>query len=87
MEYNIKYYATIAEEYNIAQLKKLKLCKAKLHLLCYTYYRYQQINDNLVICYNYYADKFSKEGSIHITEKLLEHTKIIKLISPKLAVY
>lgn len=58
--YNIKYYAMVAEEYNIAQLRKLKFTVAKLYLLCYVHHRYQQIDDNLIICYNHYADKFNK---------------------------
>jgi TnpA family transposase len=84
-EYNIKYYARVAEKHNIAQLKKIKTTNAKLYLLCYIYYRYQQINDNLVICYNYYVDKFDDECKAHVMQKLIEHSKNYQNNLPKVS--
>lgn len=84
-EYNIRYYATVAEKYNISQLKKLQLTTAKLYLLCYVYYRYQQINDNILVCYNYYTDKFDKESKAYVMQKLLEHTRNYQCNIPKVS--
>ncbi len=84
-EYNIRYYALVAERYNIAQLKKLKHTTTKLYLLCYIYYRYQQINDNILVCYNYYTDKFEKESKLYVMQKLLEHSKSYQENLPKVS--
>jgi len=84
-EYNIRYYAIVAEEYNISQLKKLKPTTAKLYLLCYIHYRYQQINDNLIICYNHYTDKFDKEAKTHVITELIEHANRYQANVPKVS--
>ena len=84
-EYNIKHYASIAEKHKIAQLKQIKRINAKLYLLCYIYYRYQQTNDNLIICYCYYGHKFADECKKYVIQKLLEHSKKYESNLPKVS--
>lgn len=72
---NIQYYAKVAEQYSISHLKKLKLSTAKLYLLCYLHYRYQQINDNLMVSIKYYANKFSKDAENFAQEQLITYTQ------------
>jgi len=84
-EYNIKHYASIAEKHKIAQLKQIKTTNAKLYLLCYIYYRYQQTNDNLIICYCYYGHKFADECKKFVLEKLLEHSRKYESNLPKVS--
>ena len=73
----------VAEQYNISNLKKLRSCIAHLYLLCYVYYRYQQINDNLIISLLYYVNKLNQEANIYANEQLLKYNKQYQENIPK----
>lgn len=84
-EYNVKYYGMVAEKYNISSLKNLKELTAKFYLLCYIYHRYQQINDNIIICYNYYAEKFNNDVKGEVLKDFIEHTRNHQYNIPKVS--
>lgn len=56
----IDYYASLADYYTVAKLKKLPVCTTYLYLLCYIYRRIQKINDNLTISFEHYVGKYKK---------------------------
>ena len=43
-----KYYASLVKFYTVYKLQRMALAIARLYLLCFTYHRFRQINDNLI---------------------------------------
>jgi hypothetical protein len=43
-----KYYASLIKFYTVYKLKRMAGGPARLYLLCFVYYRFRQINDNLI---------------------------------------
>ena len=63
---NLHYYASLAHYYTIYDLRRIKPGQTYLYLLCYTWQRYQQLNDNLVDALSYHMKKIeddTKESS------------------------
>jgi TnpA family transposase len=51
---NIEYYASLADYYTIYDLRRLSVKQSYLYLLCYSWKRYQQLNDNLIDAIGYH---------------------------------
>ncbi|TXL17443.1 transposase, partial [Methylococcaceae bacterium HT3] len=51
----IRYYADIAGQYAASRLRRLDKPQQWLHGLCFIYYRYQQIMDNLITSFMYHT--------------------------------
>jgi TnpA family transposase len=58
----IQYYASLADHYSIDRLRDLPKLHTQLYLICYVYYRYQQVVDNLVISFVYLTEKYYAEA-------------------------
>ena len=59
---NIHYYSSLAQYYSAHDLRKrLKPEQTYLYLLCYTWQRYQQLNDNLIDAFCYHLGQFDEE--------------------------
>jgi hypothetical protein len=43
-----KFYASLVKFYTVYKLQRMARATARLYLLCFAYYRFRQINDNLV---------------------------------------
>lgn len=56
----VDYYASLADYYTVAKLKKLPAGTTYLYLLCYIYRRIQKINDDLSISFDHYVGKYKK---------------------------
>lgn len=70
----IRYYAGIADEYNIYRLEKLSKPLRKLCLLCYINQRYKEIINNLITSFIYYNNNFIQEANEYANQQLLLHT-------------
>ena len=70
---NIQHYAYLAEHYTVYKLQRMNPGKAKLYLLCFIFYRFQQINDNLVNCLLYWTDKYVQEAKEYAKERIYEY--------------
>jgi len=57
---NIFYYASLANYYTIYELRTLPMWQTQLYILCYSWQRYQQFNDNLIDAIGYYMTQFNK---------------------------
>jgi hypothetical protein len=44
---SVKYYASLVDYYSVFRLKQLNEWVVYVYLLCFVYYRYQRVNDNL----------------------------------------
>lgn len=70
----IRYYAGIADEYNIYRLEKLSRRLIKLCLLCYINQRYKEIINNLITSFIYYNNNFIQEANEYANQQLVLHT-------------
>lgn len=50
---NLAYYSALINYYNVAKIRRLAELRAFLYLTCFIYFRYQQINDNLIAIFGY----------------------------------
>lgn len=70
----IRYYAAIADEYNICRLEKFSKSLRNLYLLCYINQRYKEIMNNLVTSFIYYNNNFIQEATEYAHQQLVLHT-------------
>ena len=66
---NMQCYAEMAIQYNIYDLRRMPAAQSYLYLLCYIWYRYQQLSDNLVAAFCYHLRQFDDETKDSATEK------------------
>ena len=57
----IKYFSKLLDKYNINNFKRFNENKQLFIVLCFVYYRYMNINDNLVKTFLYLMDKYEYE--------------------------
>ena len=62
-------YAELAIQYNIYDLRRMPITQSYLYLLCYIWYRYQQLSDNLVAAFCHHLEKFDDETKDTAQEK------------------
>ena len=83
----IDYYASLADHYPVAKIKKLKNHKSALYLLCYIFNRSRKFNDDLMSALAYYVDKYQKlakeYGKQMVYEAKIELHKTTKKKLPK----
>ena len=72
-ENNILYYASLLDYYTVDRLCELSFESVRLYLLCYVFYRFQKINDNLVNSFVYYISNYQKKAKIAGKEQVYEH--------------
>jgi len=59
---NILYYASLVDYYSVDKLRELSYDNVRLYLLCYSFYRFQKTNDNLVNAFVYYVNSYQKKA-------------------------
>lgn len=70
---NIRYYASLVDYYSVFSIRRFSNGIAYIYLICFTYHRYQRINDNLANAFIYHVRKYE------VTVKLAAKTSIYKL--------
>ena len=81
----IQYYAEIAEQYASSRLKKLKKSLQWLHLICFVYFRYQQIMDNLITSFMYHTKAIIDSAKTYADSALMEYSSKMVMEFPRLA--
>jgi len=66
---NMQCYAELAIQYDIYDLRRMPISQSSLYLLCYIWYRYQQLSDNLVTAFCHHLRKFDDETKNTAQEK------------------
>ncbi len=71
----IDYYGSLVNFYSVYKLNRMPAPQAHWYLLCYSFRRYQKINDNLIQFFQYYVNNFHDEIDKNSQEKLkqLQH--------------
>lgn len=72
-EENICYYAHLVDYYTVDRLKELSYEMVRLYLLCYVFYRFEKINDNLVSSFNYRINLYKKAAKEDGKDRVCEH--------------
>ncbi len=66
---NIEYYAQLANHYNRTRLNNFKKGKSYLYLLCYIYYKFQRIQDQLIETLFHYVDLYTNDAKEYAKKK------------------
>ena len=74
----IDYYARLIHYYSGPGLKQLKANAAGLYLLCYTYTRYQMLNDNLLDAFKKRTSDYKNKAKNYADAQSLKYLDIIK---------
>ena len=83
-EQNIRYYAYLVDYYTVDRLKELTdQNTAKLYLLCYVYYRFAKISDNLIHGFIYHLNKYKDHGKDYGKEAVYDYKVEGKLYGKK----
>lgn len=70
--HSIKYFARLAESYTIYKLNRFSKMKQYFFILCFIYFRYLKINDDLVKTLLYHINKYSNDVKTLADEKILK---------------
>jgi TnpA family transposase len=62
---NLEYYCGLVNYYSVTKLRRFSPEKSGLYLLCYIYFRYQKINDNLIAAFGYWTRKHKEAAKNH----------------------
>ncbi len=80
---NIKYYASLVHYYNKYRLKELPRQLSYLYLLCYSYNRFQIMNDHLIQTLCHYVALYKAEAKKHAEKQVVEiYNNIYKHFKP-----
>ena len=63
---SIKYFAQLVDRYTIQQLKQFHDIKRYFYILCFVYYKYLKINDDLVKTFLHFVSKYKGEVKIAV---------------------
>jgi hypothetical protein len=72
-EQNIRYYASLVDYYTVNKLNELSYEDVRLYLICYIFYRFQKINDNLVTSFIYHTSDYQKKAEAEAKKGIQQH--------------
>jgi hypothetical protein len=70
---SIKYYASLINYYSVFQMNQLEENLAHIYLLCFVYYRYQRLHDNLINCFIYRVRQLLDEAKSVARDRIYEY--------------
>jgi hypothetical protein len=59
-----KYYASLVKLYTVYKLKRMDPAAARLYLLCFAYYRFREINDNMIEAFIHLVDQYEQQAKL-----------------------
>lgn len=69
---NVQYYASLVDYYTVNKLNEILDETVRLYILCYVFYRFQKINDNLVNSFTYHLNYYKKQAKVVSKERVYE---------------
>jgi TnpA family transposase len=70
---SVKYYASLVNFYSVFRLQQLDEQLVFIYLLCFVYYRYQQLHDNLLNALLYYVRQYAAAAKQAAKERVYEY--------------
>ena len=61
---SVKYYASLVQFYTVYKLQRTAAPTTRLYLLCFAYYRFRKINDNLVEAFIHLVDQYEQQAKL-----------------------
>lgn len=81
---NIAYYASLANFYTITDLRRFRLGRSGIYLLCYAWQRYRELSDNLVEAFGYQLRQLEAAASDFVREQAAKAQTVRQQAEPKL---
>ena len=69
---SIKYFALLVDKYDIFRLSRFDDTKRYFYILCFVYYRYLSINDDLIKTYLHLVGNYNGEVKTSVDQKILD---------------
>ncbi|WP_404456925.1 Tn3 family transposase (plasmid) [Virgibacillus necropolis] len=69
---SIKYFASLVDYYSVYKLKRLDEWMVYVYLLCFVYYRYQRMNDNLINTFIYNVRRYVDEAKFTAKDQVYQ---------------
>ncbi|MBF0299970.1 MAG: DUF4158 domain-containing protein, partial [Oligoflexia bacterium] len=66
---NIAYYSSLVDYHTVRSLKKIKESLLIINLLCFIFFKTKKIHDNLINCFIYRVNNYTKEAITYTNEK------------------
>ena len=76
-EQNICYYASLIDYHSVDRLNMLAYRSVRLYLLCYIYYRFEKIHDNLIHKFLSAIATYKKQADEYVKKAVYEHKQEI----------
>ena len=80
----VRYYASVAEQYTAARLRKLSPSQQSVHILCFIFHRYQEFIDNLITTFLYHVKRLKTEAKQAADAAEITYLRQIQLEFPNL---
>jgi len=72
---NISYYASLVDYYSVDRLNELSYEMARLYVLCYVFYRFEKIHDNLISIFFYRMGIYENQAKKYSKDSVYDHKK------------
>ncbi|MFZ3579524.1 DUF4158 domain-containing protein [Virgibacillus sp. DJP39] len=69
---SIKYYASLVDYYSVFRIKRLDERLVYIYLICFVFFRYQRMNDNLINTFIYNVRRYADEAKTMAKERIYE---------------
>lgn len=80
----VRYYALLAEQYSASRIRRLAKPQQWLYLLCFTFHRYQEFMDNLIISFMAHMRSLIDDAKAYVKIKEAEYINSITMDFPLL---
>src|SRR5699024_308123 len=70
---SIKYYASLVDYYSVFRIKRLDEWLVYIYLICFVFFRYQRMNDNLINTFLYNVRRYVDEAKTMAKERIYQH--------------
>lgn len=67
---SVKVYAALVQFYSLYKLRRMNASTARLYLLCFSFHRFRQINDNLIEAFIHLVNQFDKQTKLAAKEAM-----------------
>lgn len=81
----VHYYCDLVDQLTIYRLSQFKKFQARAYLLCYIYYRYEQISDYLIISFQYHVYNLLQKAKEYVDKKEQEYNNERNLNLPNVS--
>jgi TnpA family transposase len=69
---SVRYYASLVEFYTVYKLRRMAVGTTRLYLLCFTYQRFREINDNLIEAFIHLVDGYEQDAKLSAKESVYQ---------------